>query len=864
MASFGDSISALVETYTKCLRLLKAFKSGSSDTQSIDPSSAEVQSLRSSIRSDRAQVRKAYSLRLSKVGKRLEKGDSRSKSALRRILERLKNAITKLLGMAKVQRPAVDYESLMSLSNSSRIGAIKTMHRLSSRLSSSSNLSRDSHRAPSKANSRGSHDNGRLSPRHGGTHGNSATSNREKGKISKEARVPVHKKPASEENEGRKRPHTEHTPAAMSDPAAALASLLRASSIQDHEEVLKAANAAIKASRSNTQAHHTRVVALLKLDRFDDALRALTDGGDKLESECLPEKAYALYKSGRLAEAEDTVRSIQPITRASRHLAGQIAYRAEKFEDAAQIYHELSTEGEGQPGEENDLKINTLATNAQLQWKGLGHLVGEDQKQPSREDLEAFETAYNAACGCVARGDLSKASILLKRARDLCEASDDLTPDEKTSELLPLLIQHAHVLTRLGKEAEAMALQKSIALSEVTEPSSKAIAQNNQAAVAFETQNPYLTQRLFESASASKLSGNDKLFEYQLSALRRNNFILSLQMHKFDGVERSTNKKILEASTTAASAEIAGLGVVNAAAHAHLQTGKAAINKILPMLEKRPADVGLLLTVIQLYIQTNNPGPALGLLEAFLKRVEQATTPDHNDARFSPGLVAVTVAVYRLFGRHNSVRAELAKAATHWKSRSKESPTSLLREAGIELLKSSNPDDLSLAGVTFEDLAARSNGDIIAAAGLVASFATTNYAKVEPYLKNLTPAEKVISGIDVQALIDAGVASVATTSSPGTKRSADTEPQKPNKRFRKKKLPKDYEEGKEPDPERWLPLRDRSTYRPKGKKGKKRAQEATQGGVVKEEETLELVGGAGAVKVEKATGGGKKKNKKKK
>ncbi|KAK9773842.1 hypothetical protein SCAR479_09483 [Seiridium cardinale] len=650
----------------------------------------------------------------------------------------------------------------------------------------------------------------------------------------------------------------------MSDPAAALASLLRASSIQDHEEVLKAANAAIKASRSNTQAHHTRVVALLKLDRFDDALRALTEGGDDLESECLPEKAYALYKSGRLAEAENTVKSIQPITRASRHLAGQIAYRAEKFEDAAQIYHELSTEGEGQPGEENDLKINTLATNAQLQWKGLGHLVGEDQKRPSREDLEAFETAYNAACGCVARGDLSKASILLKRARDLCEASDDLTADEKTAELLPLLIQHAHVLTRLGKEAEAVALQKSIALSEVTEPSSKAIAQNNQAAASSETQNPYLTQRLFESASASKLSGNDKLFEYQLSALRRNNFILSLQMHKFDGVERSTNKKILEASTTAASAEIAGLGVVNAAAHAHLQTGKAAINKILPMLEKRPADVGLLLTVIQLYIQTSNPGPALGLLEAFLKRLEQATTPDHNDARFSPGLVAVTVAVYRLFGRHNSVRAELAKAATHWKSRSKESPTSLLREAGIELLKSSNPDDLSLAGVTFEDLAARSNGDIIAAAGLVASFATTNYAKVEPYLKNLTPAEKVISGIDVQALIDAGVASVSTTSSLGTKRSADTEPQKPNKRFRKKKLPKDYEEGKEPDPERWLPLRDRSTYRPKGKKGKKRAQEATQGGVVKDEETLELVGGAGAVKVEKATGGGKKKNKKKK
>ncbi len=58
------------------------------------------------------------------------------------------------------------------------------------------------------------------------------------------------------------------------------------------------------------------------------------------------------------------------------------------------------------------------------------------------------------------------------------------------------------------------------------------------------------------------------------------------------------------------------------------------------------------------------------------------------------------------------------------------------------------------------------------------------------------------------------------------------------------------------DPERWLPLRDRSTYRAKSKKGKKKAADLTQGGVVKEEESLELAGGAGSVKVEKAPGGG--------
>lgn len=389
------------------------------------------------------------------------------------------------------------------------------------------------------------------------------------------------------------------------------------------------------------------------------------------------------------------------------------------------------------------------------------------------------------------------------------------------------------------------------------------MAQNNRTAVRSEKENPYLTERLMESAA--RLSGNDQLFQHQSSILRRNHYALSLQMNKFDGVESSMARQILKAPTPTASTEIAGLGVISAAAHARLQAGKAALREILPMLDKRPADIGLLLTIIQLYVQTKNPGPALGLLEAFLKRLEQGTTPDHKDVRFSPGLVAVTVALYRLLGRQNLVRAELAKAAAYWRTRSNEAATSLLREAGVELLRSANPEDLELAGATFGGLAGRSKQDTVAAAGLVASLATTDYAKIEPQLQNLTPVERLVGGVDVQALIDAGVASVASTVPADRKRAADAAPQKAERRRKKRRLPKDYEEGKQPDPERWLPLRDRSTYRPKGKKGKKRAQEATQGGVVKEEETLELVGGAGAVKVEKTTtGGGKKKNKKKK
>lgn len=370
----------------------------------------------------------------------------------------------------------------------------------------------------------------------------------------------------------------------------------------------------------------------------------------------------------------------------------------------------------------------------------------------------------------------------------------------------------------------------------------------------------------------AKLTGknlsNDKLFEYQLSVLRHNRYALDLQMQKFEGVESSTNNQILSASTPTALLDAAPLGVISAAARTQMGEGKAAIRKLLPVLEKRPNDVGLLLTIIQLHVQMRNPGPALTILEAFLKRLEAATTADDMDVRFSPGLVAVAVALYRLQGRQNSIRAELARASAHWRSKPEGASTSLLRAAGVELLRSSNPEDVAIAGATFENLVAQPDHDITAAAGLVASFATRDYAKVEPYLPKLSPVERLTAGADVQALVQAGVCSVAALAPAAKKRGAAYEPEKEKaaKRRKKKRLPKDYEEGKQPDPERWIPLRDRSTYRPKGKKGKKRAQEATQGGVVKEEETLELVGGAGAVKVEKATGGqgGKKKKKGKK
>lgn len=240
------------------------------------------------------------------------------------------------------------------------------------------------------------------------------------------------------------------------DPAAALSSLLRASSIDDHAEILKAANAAIRANKNDTTSQHTRIVALLKLDRFEDALRAIAEGGSKLDSTCALEKAYALYKIGKLDEATSVLKAGNIESRGFSHAAAQIAYRAERFDEARAIYRRLLDTDASD--EENDMRINLRAACAQSEWQGSPATV-----LPEVQDSDGFEICYNAACACIARGSLGAAANLLQRALKLCHSSDDLSEEDKHDEMQPILAQQAFVFAKMGKLKEALDLYKSLA-----------------------------------------------------------------------------------------------------------------------------------------------------------------------------------------------------------------------------------------------------------------------------------------------------------------------------------------------------------------------------------------------------------------
>lgn len=603
----------------------------------------------------------------------------------------------------------------------------------------------------------------------------------------------------------------------------ALASLLKQTSIEDHDSVLQAADATLKQNKGDLDAQHVKIVALIQLDRYEDAVKAAEQGGAKLKERARLEYAYALYKSGKPAEAAQIAKGGDE--RGLSHVEAQASYRTEDFARAADLYLQLAQSLRGDA--EADLRINGGAVDAQLEWSGQSDLAR--RKKVEREDLEAFETAYNAACGSIARGELKQGEMLLKRAHDLCSSLEDMGDDEKEAELLPIRIQQVYVATRLGKSEESEALAHKIDVASISDATTQHIAQINSQATLPTPPNPYMAQRLV-TRDIETLKP-DYPFKFQTSSLQQNRYAANLQSLKYGGTAESTAATISKQPAPTVDPACNRLSAVNAAAHAKNQTGKEALKLILPILERRPDDVGLLLTIAQLYVATGNAGSAISLLEKFLARLEQSAAPNDLDVRFAPGLVGTIVSLYTQQGQRGHIQAELAKAAIYWRKKLKErtpnaGAVGLLRSAGASLLESQNAEHRTLANDIFKDLHDLDADDRCASVGLAATTSSTTPAQIDTQA-----ISRLTSTLDIDTLENAGIAHPphAPTVTTRKRPAQDTPKPKKAKKIKASRMPKEYDPNKKVDPERWLPLRDRSYYRPKGKKGKARANLLSQG-----------------------------------
>lgn len=217
------------------------------------------------------------------------------------------------------------------------------------------------------------------------------------------------------------------------------------------------------------------------------------------------------------------------------------------------------------------------------------------------------------------------------------------------------------------------------------------------------------------------------------------------------------------------------------------------------------------------------------------------------DIQHMPATVATLVSLKERAGDIEGATAVLDAAIKWWSNAMTEDNKLhlIMKEAASFMLRHGQAED---AARLFEELV-KSHGSVEALVGLVTTVAHVDIDKAETYVQQLK-ALPGLKGIDVDGLEKTSGAKHVE----GASHAVGTEAQEEGKnkvkgkkkRKRKPRYPKGFDPAKPgppPDPERWLPKRERSSYRPK-RKDKRAAQvRGSQGAVVREK--LEA-GAAGA------------------
>lgn len=203
-----------------------------------------------------------------------------------------------------------------------------------------------------------------------------------------------------------------------------------------------------------------------------------------------------------------------------------------------------------------------------------------------------------------------------------------------------------------------------------------------------------------------------------------------------------------------------------------------------------------------------------------------------------PGTVATIVALKEKAGDIDGASSILDSALRWWSNAMTEDNKIgiIMQEAASFKLRHGRQEE---AAGLFEELV-RSHGSIDAIARLVSTVARVDIEKAEVYAKKLKPLPG-LKGVDVDSLEktsgarqDVGYSRVGISEMHEESKSKE---KAKKKRKRKPRYPKGFDPanpGPPPDPERWLPKRERSSYRPKRKD--RRAVRGSQGAVVREKQ----------------------------
>jgi signal recognition particle subunit SRP72 len=223
------------------------------------------------------------------------------------------------------------------------------------------------------------------------------------------------------------------------------------------KKAFKTIDEILKVIPNDPEALRCKVVLLIDQGNTEAALRLIDSSNDLLSSEALSlERAYCLYRQGKLDEAFQALGSIDPARDVARLLLeGQLHYRMGNYGAAIQAYDVLYSMAEG-----GDAKAKALGGSAEVQanvvaaYVSEGRVGGDEINNLLSHKLHTtpragFELAFNVACGLLRVDKMDEAREALTLARRVGEEAlyeeDFGDEDDISAELLPVDAQLAYL-----------------------------------------------------------------------------------------------------------------------------------------------------------------------------------------------------------------------------------------------------------------------------------------------------------------------------------------------------------------------------------------------------------------------------------
>ncbi|KXN72899.1 TPR-like protein [Conidiobolus coronatus NRRL 28638] len=595
----------------------------------------------------------------------------------------------------------------------------------------------------------------------------------------------------------------------------------------DYANSLTLVEKILSINNQDTDAQYIRVILHLKLDNYEKALTCINLLSAKSIKELglTYEHLYILYSLNKVEEFEkiwnrDILNNSEFNNSLKfRVLRAQLAYKQEDYYKAIELYKVILTQVDQEDSSYTELYTNYLASIASYKFNTPKH----DWKNiPSDYELSnnssystSYEANYNLATNLIASNNKdAKIKDLLQKALNISKDSMnemEYTKEEQDVELAPILLQLAYSYHKNGDFEEAKEIYENLISLNQVKTSFHPIALNN--ANCLKLQKLTNTQLTDSFQEISKLyseyksiylkSSKNNLQNYQVESIKFNNALVALLIENY-GRAQSLAEQLIKTTSESIDSKLLLCNILL------IKNGVQKAQHILKeFVENNPQDPTGYMALSQLSLIKLRYQNSIQYLEQFRSNVI-----DNKKSYYLPGVVGTLIWLLvnsNQFEKAEELLAELQSSDNPYKDEyNKYIPDQL---AQIKL-KTGNPED---SVKMYKTLLEKDNNQTSSVAGLVNALShidiesAQQYASQLPQISELRP--RIPDSIGSEWDNDQDSSSLQSS--------------KKRKNHRKNPVAKSQKTGAKIDLERWLPLKDRSYYKPKNKSKKIRG---TQGG----------------------------------